>query len=102
MAERASVIATRKYGVMDLVDPRPYAVGSIRQVFAAYPHLGSVLPAMGYGAQQTKELQETIAGSTKEEHTSELQSPDHLVCRLPLEKKNPNCRDPKKPSHCQI
>src|SRR5947209_8741290 len=47
----------------DLVDPRPYAVGSIRQVFAAYPHLGSVLPAMGYGAQQTKELQETIAAS---------------------------------------
>ena len=63
MAYGAGVIAARKYGVKDLVDPRPYAVGSIRQVFAAYPHLGSVLPAMGYGAQQTKELQETIAAS---------------------------------------
>jgi len=63
MAYGAGVIAARKYGVKDLVDPRPYAVGSIRQVFAAYPHLGSVLPAMGYGAKQIKELQETIAAS---------------------------------------
>ena len=63
MAFGAGVIAARKYGVKELVDPRPYAVGSIRQVFAAYPHLGSVLPAMGYGVQQTKELQETIAAS---------------------------------------
>src|SRR5437899_8498644 len=63
MAFGAGVIAARKYGVKEIVDPRPYAVGSIRQVFAAYPHLGSVLPAMGYGMQQTKELQETIAAS---------------------------------------
>ncbi|TMI75818.1 MAG: GTPase [Bacillati bacterium ANGP1] len=63
MAFGAGVIAARKYGVKEIVDPRPYAVGSIRQVFAAYPHLGSVLPAMGYGGQQTRELQETIAAS---------------------------------------
>ncbi len=60
MAYGAGVIAARTFGVRDLVDPRPYTVGSIRQIFKRYPHLGPVLPAMGYGERQMRELQETI------------------------------------------
>lgn len=63
MAYGAGVIIARKFGVRELVDPRPFAVGSIRNVFAAYPHLGTVLPAMGYGASQVHELEETIAAA---------------------------------------
>lgn len=43
-----------------MVDPRPYAVGSIKSIYESYPHLGSILPAMGYGDSQVHELQETI------------------------------------------
>ncbi len=59
----AGVIAARKFGVADLVDPRPYAVGSIRGIFSRYPHLGPVLPAMGYGTAQIRELEESIAAA---------------------------------------
>ncbi len=59
----AGVIAARKFGVADLVDPRPYAVGSIRGIFSRYPHLGPVLPAMGYGTAQIRELEETIGAA---------------------------------------
>ena len=44
----------------ELVDPRPYAVGSLREVFQKFPHIGSVLPAMGYSEGQMKDLEETI------------------------------------------
>jgi len=60
MAFGAATLAARIHGARELVDPRPHAVGSIREVFEQYPHLGPVLPAMGYGAEQTRELQETI------------------------------------------
>lgn len=63
MTYGAGVIAARQYGVAELVDPRPHAVGSIRHVFERYTHLGPVLPAMGYGAQQIQELEETIAAT---------------------------------------
>ncbi|MGD2178070.1 MAG: GTPase, partial [Anaerolineae bacterium] len=43
-----------------LVDPRPCAVGSIAQTFDAYPHMGALLPAMGYGEEQIAELEQTI------------------------------------------
>jgi predicted GTPase len=56
----AGVIAATKFGARELVDPRASAVGSIRRTFASYPHLGNVLPAMGYGEVQMNELQETI------------------------------------------
>ncbi|HVH31015.1 MAG TPA: GTPase, partial [bacterium] len=59
----AGVIAARKYGAAELVDPRPHAVGSIQDVFRRYGHLGPVLPAMGYGVQQVRELEETIAAT---------------------------------------
>lgn len=56
----AGVVAAEKYGAKELVDPRPYAVGSIKETFKKYGHLDKVLPAMGYGDKQTRELNETI------------------------------------------
>jgi predicted GTPase len=60
MAYGAGVLAARRYGASELVDPRPYAVGSIRETYARYPHMGALLPAMGYGAEQVAELEQTI------------------------------------------
>jgi predicted GTPase len=60
MSFGAGVMAAKQYGAAELVDPRPFAVGSIKQVFATYPHIGALLPAMGYGPQQIHELAETI------------------------------------------
>lgn len=62
MAYGAGVMAAHKLGAT-LVDPRPYAVGTIKTVFQNYTHMGALLPAMGYGAKQVKELEETIAAS---------------------------------------
>jgi predicted GTPase len=56
----AGTVAARQAGVAELVDPRPFAVGSIVETFRKYPHIGAVLPAMGYGAEQLTELEETI------------------------------------------
>jgi predicted GTPase len=61
MSFGAGVLAARKFGARELVDPRPSAVGSIRHAFQEYPHImGAVLPAMGYGHEQVRELEETI------------------------------------------
>ena len=56
----AGYIAARKFGAASTVDPRPYAVGSIKKTFAKYTHVSEVLPAMGYGTKQMKELEQTI------------------------------------------
>ena len=56
----AGVVAARQYGAAELVDPRRYAVGSIRKTYEQYPHLTSLLPAMGYSVMQQHELEETI------------------------------------------
>jgi len=56
----AGVIAARQFGALKMVDPRPYAVGSIRKTFEKFPHLGAVLPAMGYSDTQRRELEQTI------------------------------------------
>jgi predicted GTPase len=56
----AGVVAARQCGAAELVDPRPYAVGSIRGTYERYGHLTSLLPAMGYSAMQCHELEETI------------------------------------------
>jgi len=56
----AGVVAARQCGAAELVDPRPYAVGSIRGTYERYTHLTSLLPAMGYSAIQCHELEETI------------------------------------------
>jgi predicted GTPase len=56
----AGHIAAKKFGAKKVVDPRPYAVGSIKKTFAKYTHVTEVLPAMGYGQKQMKELERTI------------------------------------------
>jgi len=56
----AGVIAARRFGAAQLVDPRPYLTGTLRQTFKDYPCIGSLLPAMGYSPQQMKDLEETI------------------------------------------
>ncbi len=60
MAFGAGVLAAKQYYSGEIVDPRPYAVGSIAEVFVKYPHIGNLLPAMGYGHVQMEELRETI------------------------------------------
>ena len=56
----AGVIAARKFGAAEIVDPRPYAVGRISETFKIYPEVGPLLPAMGYGKQQLRDLETTI------------------------------------------
>jgi len=60
MAWGAAAVAARRHGAV-LVDPRPFAVGTIADAYARYPHMGPVLPALGYSAAQRQELTETIA-----------------------------------------
>jgi len=60
MAYGAGAIAARKHKAKELIDPRPFAVDLIREVFEAYPHLENILPAMGYGEEQIRDLEETI------------------------------------------
>jgi predicted GTPase len=60
MAYGAGWVAARRYGAADIVDPRPYAVGSIAATYEKYPTTGDVLPAMGYGEKQVEELAATI------------------------------------------
>ena len=61
MGYGAGVIAASKYGAESLVDPRPWTVGKITETFKKYHDIGELLPAMGYGAQQMKDLEKTIA-----------------------------------------
>jgi predicted GTPase len=56
----AGVIAARTYGAAELVDPRPYAVGTLQEVYRRYQHIGPVVPAMGYSQEQRDDLQRTI------------------------------------------
>ena len=56
----AGVVAAQKFGAAELVDPRPYTVGRLSETFEIYPEIGAVLPAMGYGEQQLKDLEATI------------------------------------------
>lgn len=56
----AGVVAAQKFGAAGIVDPRPYIVGRLKETFEIYPDIGHVLPAMGYGEKQLKDLEETI------------------------------------------
>ncbi len=60
MSIGAGVVAARRYGSSELVDPRPYLVGSLIETFQKYPEIGSLLPAVGYGDKQMKDLEDTI------------------------------------------
>jgi len=66
MTYGAAVLAAKANGAAALVDPRPFATGSIKRTFEEYPHVGELLPAMGYGRQQMEELRETISRSDAE------------------------------------
>jgi predicted GTPase len=63
MTYGAAVLAAKSHGAASLVDPRPFAVGSIAKTLEEYPHVTELLPAMGYGRKQMDELKETIARS---------------------------------------
>ncbi len=56
----AGTVAARRYGAAEFVDPRPYIVGKLKDTFKKYPDIGILLPAMGYGTQQLKDLEATI------------------------------------------
>ncbi len=60
MTYGAGIVAAKKYGAAKIIDPRPFAVGSIKATFEKYGHLDLVLPAMGYGDKQTRELAKTV------------------------------------------
>ena len=62
MSDGAGASASRKLA-RELVDPRPYVVGSLKEVYKNYPHIGQVLPAMGYSEEQIKDLEDTIQRS---------------------------------------
>ncbi|MFA7575078.1 MAG: cyclic 2,3-diphosphoglycerate synthase [Arcobacteraceae bacterium] len=62
----AGVVAAQKYGAREIIDPRPFAVGSIKDTYQKYPLIGTLLPAMGYGEKQIKELETTINNSDAE------------------------------------
>jgi predicted GTPase len=56
----AGVVAARKFGARELVDPRPFVVGKLAETFRLYPGIGTLLPAMGYGEEQVRDLERTI------------------------------------------
>jgi predicted GTPase len=56
----AGIVAAHKFGASDIIDPRPYTVGTITETFRKYPGIGTLLPAMGYGDQQVRDLAATI------------------------------------------
>jgi len=56
----AAVLAARKYGAAEIIDPRPFITGRLTQTFEQYPEIGKLLPAMGYGSEQIKDLEKTI------------------------------------------
>ena len=63
MGYGAGFVAAQRFGAGECLDPRPFAVGSIKKTFEKYPHLEKVLPAMGYSKQQINELEQTINNS---------------------------------------
>ncbi len=80
MAYGAGWVAARRFGAAEIVDPRPFAVGSIIETYKKYPTTGNVLPAMGYGEKQMKELEQIHrqcrCGPGDRRHT-DRSDPDH-------------------------
>jgi predicted GTPase len=60
MSIGAGIVAAQRFGASELVDPRPWVVGKIAETYEKYPYIGTLLPAMGYGKQQMKDLEKTI------------------------------------------
>jgi predicted GTPase len=63
MGYGAGMVAAQKFGAAEIVDPRPYLKGTLKETFAKYPDIGVLLPAMGYGGKQIKDLEATIAAA---------------------------------------
>ena len=55
-----SIVAARRFGAAEIIDPRPWAVGKLAETYQIYPNIGTLLPAMGYGEQQMADLSATI------------------------------------------
>jgi predicted GTPase len=66
MAYGAGWGAAKRFGAEEIIDPRPFAIGTIAATYAKYPTTGAVLPAMGYGEKQVRELEQTINNSRAE------------------------------------
>ncbi|OQY91522.1 MAG: GTPase [Anaerolineae bacterium UTCFX2] len=66
MAYGAGWVAAQRFGAAEIIDPRPFAVGSIKATYEKYPSTGKILPAMGYGETQTRELEQTVNASDAE------------------------------------
>lgn len=88
MGYGSGVIAARRYGAQEVVDPRPFAQGSLREMFARYPWITSALPAMGYSASQLRELAATIGAASCD--TVVLATPVDLPRLIPISQ--PCCR----------
>ena len=56
----AGIVAAKRFGASDIIDPRQYAVGRLADTYRTYPNIGTLLPAMGYGEEQMRDLSETI------------------------------------------
>ncbi|MFQ5951441.1 MAG: cyclic 2,3-diphosphoglycerate synthase, partial [Candidatus Geothermarchaeales archaeon] len=84
LTKGAGMVAAENYGASEIVDPRPAAVGSLRNVYEQYPHIGFALPALGYGRRQVEELANTIAGTDCE--TVIMATPTDLRNLIKIEK----------------
>jgi predicted GTPase len=85
MAYGAGMVAARTFGAAEVIDPRPFAVGSLVDVFEKWTHLEEVLPAMGYGAQQRSDLRETIQRASAQADVVIIGTPIDLAGLLDLE-----------------
>lgn len=81
----AGLVAAEQFGAAEIVDPRPYAVGSLREVFDKWSHLERVLPAMGYGEAQRRDLAETINNAVADIDVVIVGSPIDLAAIIDLE-----------------
>ncbi len=85
MAYGAGMVAAKTFGASDVIDPRPFAVGSLVDVFAEWTHLEEVLPAMGYGEEQRNDLRETIHRASAQADVVIIGTPIDLAGLLDLE-----------------
>ena len=85
MAYGAGWVAAKAYGAAEIVDPRPFAKGSIADVFAKFGHLERILPAMGYGDAQRADLRDTIHAAAADIDTVVIGTPSELARVLALE-----------------
>jgi len=81
----AGLIAAKRFGAAEIIDPRKYAIGSIATMFETYTHLADVLPAMGYGEKQRHELRETIHAAARDADVIVIGTPIDLARVLELE-----------------